>query len=111
MLLFGRGPGLYLDLAAFIFQVPNSGSCACASRVPASNSAIRLMRIRMVFGFILHLSYGQLQTFFPLRIGGGPPRASQSFRDGVEFEPERLVFGFPAQYKPAAIRFDTASPF
>src|SRR6266852_6366265 len=54
MLLFGTGPGLYLDLAAFIFQVPNSDSCVCASRVPASTSTMaRLIWIRMVLGFVL----------------------------------------------------------
>src|ERR1700687_3326056 len=58
MLLFGTGPGLYVDLAAFIFHVPNSDSWACASRVPASTRATaRLIRTRMVLGFILHLSY------------------------------------------------------
>src|ERR1700674_4191112 len=76
MLLFGVGPGLYLDLAAFIFQVPNSDSWACASRVPASTSATA--RIRMVLGFILHLSYemGLICRLLPRRVlatGGGNP--------------------------------------
>jgi hypothetical protein len=53
MLLFGIGPGLCLDLEAFIFQVPNSDSSwACASTVPASNSAPEDRRSAPIRSFV-----------------------------------------------------------
>src|SRR5262245_24490138 len=64
MLLAGTGPGLYLDLPAFIFQVPYSDSWACARSVPAITIATAtLIQIRTVLPLIWHLSRSKMTVW------------------------------------------------
>src|SRR5215831_5352047 len=67
MLFFGVGPGLYLDFATFIFQVPSSDSWACAAGVPASTSArAAFSQTKTIVRFIVappNIRYGDARRF------------------------------------------------
>src|SRR5207249_1028399 len=61
--LFGAGPGLYFDLAGFIFQVPRNGSAADSAIAAAITVKVKLRAI-----FSIRLCSFLIDRFLNLQI-------------------------------------------